>query len=247
MSLTDTKKAFLEHLSELRKVLIYCVISLLACFIIIFVLFCDELMDFVLAPIRQFGIDVVYTTLGEVWLTEMKVCFIAGFIAAFPAISFFFWRFLRPALYQNERKAFALIYFLSLLLFILGVCFAYFVVLALTINFFVTTGEGTAVPMLTISKYVEFLTSFIIPFGLVFLLPMVVLALTKVGVLQVSTLVKSRKYVIVILAILAAILTPPDVVSQLLLLIPMVILWEISILIAKRVERKKERSLVKTD
>ena len=76
---------------------------------------------------------------------------------------------------------------------------------------------------------------------------MVVLALTKVGVLQVSTLVKSRKYVIVILAILAAILTPPDVVSQLLLLIPMVILWEISILIAKRVERKKERSLVKTD
>ena len=69
MSLTDTKKAFLEHLSELRKVLIYCVISLLACFIIIFVLFCDELMDFVLAPIRQFGIDVVYTTLGEVWLT----------------------------------------------------------------------------------------------------------------------------------------------------------------------------------
>ncbi|MDO4541479.1 MAG: twin-arginine translocase subunit TatC [Bacillota bacterium] len=244
---TDTKQAFMEHLTELRKMLTYCVIALLVAFIIIFVLFCDELMDFVLAPIHSLGIEVVYTGLAEVWLTKMKVSFIAAFIGAFPVISFFFWRFLRPALYANERKSFALIYFTSLFLFLLGVCFAYFAVLALTINFFVTSGTDTALPMLTISKYVGFLVSFLIPFGLVFLLPMVVLALTKIGVLNGAMLAKSRKYVIVVLAILAAIITPPDIVSQLLILIPMLILWEISVFIAKRVSKKQEQQLTKID
>ena len=181
MPLTDTKQAFMEHLSELRKTLTYCVIALLACFIIIFVLFCDELLDFALSPIHALGIEVVYTSLAEVWLTKMKVSFIAAFIAAFPAISFFIWRFLRPALYPNERKVSAIVYFSSLFLFLLGVSFAYFAVLALTINFFVATGSDTALPMLTISKYVGFLMSFLIPFGLVFLLPMVVFLLTKLG------------------------------------------------------------------
>lgn len=245
--MTDTKKAFLEHLSELRKTLTYCVVALLVCFLVVFILFCDELMDFALGPIHNLGIEVVYTSLAEVWLTEMKVSFIAGFIVAFPFISFFLWRFLRPALYKNERRTFALLYFTSLFLFLLGVCFAYFAVLALTINFFVTAGSGTALPMLTISKYVEFLTSFLIPFGIVFLLPVVVFVLAKAGILTGATLAKTRKYVIVILAVLAAIITPPDVVSQILLLIPMVILWEISIFIAKRVTVKREDKLAKIE
>lgn len=247
MTEIDTKQAFIEHLSDLRKVLTYCAISLLISFILIFVIFCDELMDLVLGPIHNLGIEVVYTGLAEVWLTKMKVAFIAGFIIDFPVISFFFWRFLRPALYANERKTFALIYFSSLILFLLGVCFAYFAVLALTINFFVTSGTGTALPMLSISKYVGFLVSFLIPFGLMFLLPLVVLALTKIGIVNGKMLAKSRKYVIVILAILSAVITPPDIVSQLLLLIPMVILWEISVFIAKRVTAKKGLSPVKID
>lgn len=239
--MADTKQALIEHLNELRKTLIYCLISLAVCFVLVFSLFCDPLMNILLAPIRKFGVDLVYTTLTEVWVTKMKVSFIAGFVLSFPFISFFFWRFLRPALYANEKRMFATIYFSSLFLFILGVCFAFIAVLGLSINFFISFGSNTAEAMLSISKVVSYMMSFIIPFGLVFLLPLVVYVLTKLGVMSPAILIKWRKYVIVILAIVAAILTPPDVISQILLLIPMLILWEISVFIAKRVKTKKDR------
>lgn len=239
--MADTKQALIEHLNELRKTLIYCVISLVICFVLVFALFCDPLMDILLAPIRQLGVELVYTTLTEVWTVKIKVSFIAGFVLSFPVISFFFWRFLRPALYANEKKMFAVVYFTSLFLFIVGVCFAFIAVLGLSINFFISFGSGTAEPMLSISKVVSYMMSFIIPFGLVFLLPLIVYVLTKIGVMSPAVLVKSRKYVIVILAVLAAVLTPPDIVSQLLLLFPMLLLWEISVIIAKRVKKNKDR------
>lgn len=239
--MADTKQALIEHLNELRKTVLYCVITLAVCFILVFALFCDPLMDILLAPIRKFGVELVYTTLTEVWVMKMKVSFIAGFVLSFPVISFFFWRFLRPALYANEKRMFAVVYFSSLFLFILGVCFAFIAVLGLSINFFISFGSGTAEPMLSVSKVVSYMMSFIIPFGLVFLLPLVVYILTKIGVLSPVVLVKSRKYVIVILAVLAAILTPPDIISQLLLLFPMLLLWEISVFIAKRVKTNKDR------
>ena len=247
MTLTDAKQAFMEHMTELRKALTYSVVTLVICFVLVFVLLCEPLMDFVLQPIHSLGIELVYTTLAEVWVTKMKVSFIAAFVVSFPLITFFIWRFLRPALYPNERKVSAIVYFSSFFLFLLGVSFAYFAVLALTINFFVATGSDTALPMLTISKYVGFLMSFLITFGLVFLLPMVVFLLTKLGVIKPALLTKSRKYVIVILAVLAAIITPPDIISQLLILIPMLILWEISVFIAKRVTVSKERRQLESE
>jgi sec-independent protein translocase protein TatC len=239
--LADTKQALIEHLNELRKTLVYCVISLFVCFVLVFALFSDPLMDILLAPIRKFGVELVYTTLTEVWVVKIKVAFIAGFVLSFPFISFFFWRFLRPALYANEKKMFAVVYFSSLFLFLLGVSFAFIAVLGLSINFFISFGSGTAEPMLSISKVVSYMMSFIIPFGLVFLLPLVVYVLTKIGIMSPAVLVKSRKYVIVVLAILAAILTPPDIISQFLLLFPMLLLWEISVVIAKRVKTNKDR------
>lgn len=239
--MADTKQALMVHLNELRKTLVYCVISLGISFVLVFALFCDPLLEILLAPIRKIGVELVYTTLTEVWVVKMKVSFIAGFILSFPVISFFFWRFLRPALYANEKRLFAAVYFSSLFLFVLGVCFAFIAVLGLSINFFISFGSGTAEPMLSISKVVSYMMSFIIPFGLVFLLPLAVYIFTKVGVLSPAALVKSRKYVIVILAVLAAILTPPDIVSQILLLIPMLLLWEISVFIAKRVKVNKDR------
>ena len=245
MTLTNAKQAFMEHMTELRKALTYSVVTLVICFVLVFVLLCEPLMDFVLQPIHSLGIELVYTTLAEVWVTKMKVSFIAAFVVSFPLITFFIWRFLRPALYPNERKMIGGVFFASLILFLIGITFAFIAVLALTINFFVTSGTGTALPMLTISKYVSFLTSFLIPFGLVFLLPLAVYVLTKLGVLSPETLVKSRKYVIVILAVLAAIITPPDIISQLLILIPMLILWEASILLAKRVKVSQERQILK--
>lgn len=245
--MTDTKQALLYHLNELRKTLIYCVISLAIAFVLVFAFFCDPLMNLILSPIRKLGVELVYTTLTEVWVVKMKVSFIAGFVLSFPVLSFFLWRFLRPALYSNEKRMFALVYFSSLFLFIIGVCFAFIAVLGLSINFFISFGSGTAEPMLSISKVVSYMMSFIIPFGLVFLLPLVVYVLTKVGIMSPAVLVKSRKYVIVVLAIVAAILTPPDIISQLLLLFPMLILWEISVFIAKRVKINQEHREVEKD
>jgi len=241
---TELKQAFFEHIAELRKTLICCVAVLLIGFVLVFGFFQETLMDILLKSLRDLGLDVVYTMIGEVWVTKMKVAFVAAFVAAFPFMSFFIWRFLAPALYPHEKKAFGLSFFMSIILFLLGVSFAYFIVLPVTVNFFVSFGENTADAMLTVSKYVSFLFSFVIPFGLIFLMPIAVYLLTKVGVLKAMVLKKTRKYVMLLLLILAAILTPPDVISQLMLFFPMMILWEISIMVAKHTKPiKKEEPL----
>ena len=236
------KQAFLEHVAELRKTLICCVVTLLVAFVAVFGLLQDVLMDFLLQSLNNLGLDVVYTMIGEVWVTKMKVCFVAAFVVAFPLMAFFLWRFLAPALYPREGEAFGVGFFVSLLLFALGVAFAWFVVVPFTVQFFAAFGEGTADAMLTVSKYVSFLFSFVIPFGLIFLMPVAVYLLTKAGILKARILTKTRKYVMLILLIIAAVLTPPDVISQLLLFFPMMILWEIGILVAKHTKpiRKEE-------
>lgn len=229
----ELKQAFFEHIAELRKTLLCCVVVLLLAFVLVFGFFQETLMDILLKSLRDMGLDVVYTMIGEVWVTKMKVSFVAAFVVSFPVMSFFLWRFLAPALYPHEKKTFGLSFLISLLLFLLGVSFAYFVVLPFTVNFFVAFGEGTADAMLTVSKFVSFLFSFVIPFGLIFLMPVAVYLLTKIGLLKAEVLKKTRKYVMLLLLILAAILTPPDVISQLMLFFPMIILWEIGIVVAK--------------
>ncbi|MBQ1251985.1 MAG: twin-arginine translocase subunit TatC [Firmicutes bacterium] len=230
----ELKQSFFEHISELRKTLIWCVITLLIAFVAVFCLLNDVLMDILLKSLRDLGLDVIYTMIGEVWVTKMKVSFIGAFIVSFPLLSFYVWRFLAPALYPHEKKIFRGCYFISIVLFLLGVAFAYFVVLPFTVRFFISFGEGTADAMLTVSKYISFLFSFVIPFGLIFLMPLVVYALVKLGLLSPAVLVKTRKYVMLLLLILAAVLTPPDVISQLMLFFPMMLLWEIGIFVSKR-------------
>ena len=229
----ELKQSFWEHISELRKTLIWSVVTLLIAFVAVFGLFNDTLMDILLKSLRDLGLDVIYTMIGEVWTTKMKVSFIGAFIVSFPFLSFYVWRFLAPALYPHEKKIFRSCFFISILLFLLGVAFAYFVVLPFTVRFFISFGEGTADAMLTVSKYIEFLFSFVIPFGLIFLMPLCVYALVKLGLISATVLVKVRKYVMLLLLILAAILTPPDVISQLMLFFPMMLLWEISIFVSK--------------
>lgn len=236
----ELKQAFSEHIAELRKTLIVCVVTLVIAFVVIFGYFNDAVMDLLLKSLHDLQLDVVYTMLGEVWATKMKVCFVAAFVVSFPLIAFFLWRFLSPALYPKEKKVFGLCFFAGLILFLVGTAFAYFVVLPITIRFFIAFGEGTAEAMLTVGKYVSFLFSFVIPFGLIFLMPMVVYLLAKIGVLSGDILVMTRKYVLVFLLVIAAVLTPPDVISQLMLFVPMMVLWEISIVVAKHTSSMRE-------
>ena len=236
---SEVKQAFFEHIAELRKTLILCIVTILAFFILIFCVFQDFLMDVFLSGVRSIGLEVVYTTVGEVWTTKMKVAFMAALVVSFPFTAFLLWRLLAPALYPGEKKIFSLCFFAAVFLFALGVAFAYFVVLPFTLRFFVAFGEGTATAMLTVSKYVSFLIGFIVPFGLIFLMPLCVYLLTKLGILTPDVLVRTRRYVLILLLIVAAILTPPDVVSQLMLFFPMMGLWEVGILISKRTSRRR--------
>ena len=166
-------------------------------------------------------------------MAQLKVSFIAAVIVSAPIIFWHIWDFIKPALYENEKKAVIIFSFGSMLLFILGVCFGYGVVFLSAITFFVFMGENLATPMLSISQYVGFLFGFVLSFGIVFELPVVVYVLCKLGVVTVQQLVSLRKYMVLVIFVLAAFLTPPDVLSQCLMALPMIILYEIGIIVAK--------------
>jgi sec-independent protein translocase protein TatC len=170
----------------------------------------------------------------------MKASFIAAIVLASPIIICQVWSFLKPALYPKESRTAVLLFFVTLLLFLSGAAFAYLVVFRLAVNFFLVSGEGIASPFISIEKYVDFLFSFILPFGLIFELPVVMGILTRTGIAGPALFARIRRYAILAVFIVAAILTPPDVISQLLLALPLLVLFETGIIVAKIVEKKRE-------
>jgi len=222
-----------EHIRALRKSLLYCLGSVVSTFLIIITFYSDILMQFLAEPIKARGIQFIYLGLAEAMTAQLKVSFIAAVIIASPVIFWQIWNFVKPALYQNERKAVMLFTFISIVLFITGVCFGYLVVFLSAITFFVYMGENLATPMLSISDYVGFLFGFILPFGLVFEIPVVTFVLCKMGIVDVEFLVRIRKYVVLIIFIVAAFLTPPDALSQVLMALPMLALYEAGILVVR--------------
>ena len=150
------------------------------------------------------------------------------------------WSFIKPALYAHERKAFRLTFGATVFLFLLGVTFCYAAVYFLAVDFFLVAGEDLATPMLAIDKYVGFLFGFVLPFGLAFELPVALYITTKMGMTNYQMLASKRKFVILAVVVIAAFLTPPDVVSQIMLSIPILILFEISLLICKIVKPKDQ-------
>lgn len=241
--MSDTKQALMGHLLELRKTLLWVVIAIGVAFVVILTVFCQPLLDFVTAPIKERGMELIYTALTEAFSTQMKLSLLAAIVVTFPVTSWLLWRFIRPALYQHERRTFIIIFLSSLCLFVLGIIFAYVAVLSLTINFFVIMGENAATPMISISQYVSFLISFLIPFGLVFLMPLVSYVLTRMGVLTATMMTKYRKYLVFAIFVISAVLTPPDVISQIVMALPMLLLYEVSIIVSKRVAVKQNLKL----
>ena len=168
----------------------------------------------------------------------MKVGLIAAIVAASPIIVSQIWGFIKPALYPNEKKLFRILFFVVLILFLVGVAFCYGAVYMLAVDFFLIAGENIAVPMLSVDKYVGFLFGFVVPFGLAFEFPVLLYMTTRIGLTDYQMLSSKRKYIILAIAVIAAILTPPDVVSQLMLGIPMLILFEVGVLVTRFVKTK---------
>ena len=223
----------LSHLLALRHVLFVSAIAVVVAFFAVFYLAIDPLMSWITGPIVDRGIEIIYTAMSEALVTKFKVALIAAVVAASPVIIWQVWGFIKPALYPHEKRTFRLLFFFALFLFLLGVVFCYLAVYLLAVDFFLVAGDNLATPMLSIDKYVSFLFGFIVPFGVAFQLPVFLYLTTRMGWTNSKMLADKRKFVILGIFVFAAILTPPDVVSQIALGVPMILLYEIGILVCR--------------
>ena len=236
MAQEQNKQPLGEHLVALRKILLRSVAAIAIAFVAVFYVAVDPLMNLLINPIVERGITVIYTEMSAALMTKLKVAFIAGAVLASPYVFWQIWAFIKPALYEHEKKAFRVTFGSTVFLFLLGVAFCYTAVYFLAVDFFLVAGENLATPMLAVDKYVSFLFGFVLPFGLAFELPVALYITTKMGMTNYEMLASKRKFVILAVVVIAAFLTPPDVVSQVMLSIPILILFEISLLICKVVK-----------
>lgn len=228
----DPKRTLTSHLFELRRRLI---ISLAALFLGMGIsFFCGQelLFKLLMSPLEKLNHDLVLIAVTEGLQIQLKLAFLGGVFLSLPVLLWQGIAFILPALYAGERKVFWPLFISSLILFVLGIVFAYVVVLDLALEFLLLNFNAGLDSMLSAARYLSFVASFLLPFGFIFEIPVVVLILTKMKVISATQLRKKRRYVILAIFILAAILTPPDVISQVLLALPMLILYEISIVVS---------------
>lgn len=246
MSEIDEKYApVMEHLDELRTRLVRCALALLAGMMVCFALFQEQLTEIVMGPFMALNQNMIYTQFAEGFMFQLKIALLGGVVMASPIIIWQILRFILPALYSNEKKVFLLMTFFGIVLFVGGVCFGYFLVLEPIMRTLIKLAGTDLTPMITANSYMSFVLGFLIPFGLVFEIPMVVYFLTTVGVITPDMLTKNRKYVLLVVLVIAAMLTPPDIVSQLCMAAPMLLLYEAGIQISKFVYKRKMKKLAK--
>ena len=227
------KQAILEHLSALRRTIVVSVVSIVLAFAVVFFGFSKQLVGFLMIPINSRGIDLIYISLYETFIVELKLSFLAGTILVSPVVFWQIWSFIKPALYPKEKRATLKVFFLTVFLFMVGALFGYLVVFQMAVNFFLAYNEGLAAPFISIEKYAKFLTSFLLPFGMAFQLPVVMVLLTRNGVVGIATFRKCRKFIIFGIVVVSALLTPPDGISMLMLATPLILLFELGLIVAR--------------
>ncbi len=234
----EQKFTLVEHLGELRKRLMIIAAVIIASTLVSYN-YINYIIDLVILPAK--GLEFVYLTPPELFLAYVKLALIAGIAMTSPITIAQIWFFVRPGLEKREKRYILLALFSGALFFATGVTFAYKVILPITLNFFVKLKLDGIEPMFSFGSYVGFINSILLAFGLVFEMPIVVVLLTKLNIITANTLKKNRKIFILIIVVAAALLTPPDVVSQMLLAAPMLVLFELSIILSSIMGKKAEK------
>lgn len=259
--------SFLEHLEELRWHIIRSFLAIIVMAVVAFVAKNFIFDEIIFKPkLPEFWTNRMFAKMGD-WLgtesikinqsdlklisiqmagqfsVHMWTALIAGFILASPFVFFEFWRFIRPALYENEKRHASGAVFYTSVLFILGVLFGYYLIVPLSIHFLGSYNISNEVTnQININSYISTVVSVCLASGVVFLLPIFSYFLSKVGIITPSFMKKYRRHAYVLLLLLSAIITPPDIFSQIMVCIPLVMLYELSIFISGRVEKKREKS-----
>lgn len=235
MAKTSESMTILEHLNELRRRLFIVLGFLVGASIVCFI-WSPDMLDLI-----SRGITLIYIRPSEALLAHIRLAVTGGFVLTSPILFYHLISFLLPALSSREKRVLISSVFTMFLLFTVGIAFAWFVVFPFAMSFFASFATEQLLPWYTVSDYVSFVTSFLLGFGLVFQLPMLFWLLGALGLISSRFLRGSRKYALVIVAIVSAVITPPDVVSQVLMIIPMMVLYEIGIwlVVLTEVSRKK--------
>jgi len=239
--MTDEKQPFFSHLKELRDRLIVCIIAVAIAFIFTYY-FKEKLFDFLMQPflrVMPAQSSFIFTGITEAFITYFKISVVAALFVAAPVILYEFWMFVAPGLYENEKRYVYPFIFSGSLCFICGALFCYFVVMPNIYRFFVSYAREFVIPMPDLKNYMGLTLKLLIIFGLIFELPLVAFYLSKAGIINARMLARKRRYAILAVFIISAVITPPDVVSMILVALPLWGLYELGILIAK-VFGKKE-------
>jgi sec-independent protein translocase protein TatC len=241
----DVKMPLLEHLTELRTRLLYSLVGFVIAFIACFY-FWKPVLDVLTAPLEAACLrqgkacPVIFTNLTEPFFTQVKLGAFAALCVTFPLIATQIYKFIAPGLYKNERAAFLPFLIATPVMFAIGATFLYFVLLPLALHFFVSYQQYVGIELLPkIGEYIDLVMKLIFAFGLCFELPVILTLLAKVGIISSQGLKDKRRYAIVGVTAVAAVFTPPDAISMMSLAIPMIGLYEISIILARSVEKKR--------
>ncbi len=239
----EDKLPITDHLEELRWRIFKCLLAVSVGFVASYA-FSEEIFNFLASPLIEVmpkGSHLIYTSLPEAFFTYMKVSFFVGLLMAAPVIFYQLWKFIMPGLYQKERRYVVPFVIAATLFFALGVSFGFFVVFPVGFKFFLGYSNENILALPSMKEYLGFAMKFLFAFGITFELPVVMFFLAKMGIVNAKGLRKNRKYAVLIVAIVAAILTPgPDVLSQILLGLPLLVLYEISIWATYLVRKKKD-------
>ncbi|MEZ0497858.1 twin-arginine translocase subunit TatC [Sphingomonas sp. IW22] len=241
----DTQAPLLEHLVELRRRMLLCVVTVFVAFGVCYG-FAENIFAFLVQPLLAAGQDkVIFTQLFEAFFVRVKVAFFAAMMISFPVLAIQLWRFVAPGLYRTEKRALLPFLLATPVLFTMGAALAYYVTIPVALHFLLGF-EGNfggiqqeALP--SVGNYLSFIMQFLFAFGISFLLPVLLMLLERAGIVTRKQLIGARRYAIVAAFGISAVLTPPDIGSQFLLAIPMILLYELALIGIWFTERKRAK------